>query len=117
MRVTILRADEVVVIDGKRCKLDLSAVDPLIHAVQFDTVLGRGTIEWVPEATDPLEVRDTQGEDALWAAAREAGTPENDISVPVMHKTIRHHRGVTEIADVLQFQPIITLAMDTLSGG
>lgn len=70
MRITIIADDGLVGIDGEFRKVDLSDLDPAIHAVQFDTVAGAGHVEFKRSAQVPLDVRDF---DAELAAERAAG--------------------------------------------
>lgn len=46
MRVTIIADDGVVGIDGEFRTVDLSALDPDIHAVHWDSVVNEGEIEY-----------------------------------------------------------------------
>ena len=46
MRVTIINDDGVVGVDGEFRSIDLTTLDPDIHAVQWDSVAGAGEIEW-----------------------------------------------------------------------
>ena len=46
MRVTIIQEDGVVGVDGVFRSVDLSGLDTEIHAIQFDTVKGKGHIEY-----------------------------------------------------------------------
>ena len=46
MKITIVQDDGVVGIDGEFRQVDLSSLDPLIHAIQFDTTKDRGHIEY-----------------------------------------------------------------------
>ena len=47
MKVTIIRDDGVVGVDGEFRTVDLSALDPAIHALHWDSVVGEGEVEYV----------------------------------------------------------------------
>lgn len=46
MRVTIIADDNAVYVDGEAITVDLTGIDPDIHAVQFDADAGIGEIEY-----------------------------------------------------------------------
>lgn len=46
MRITIIRDDQVVGVDRIFRGVDLSQLDPQIHAIQFNTIAGVGHIEY-----------------------------------------------------------------------
>lgn len=69
MRVSIIKADGVVVVDGEARKVDLAALDQRIHAVMWNTERNSGQIEYTEDATEAVEERDF---DAEQQAAREA---------------------------------------------
>jgi len=118
MRITIIQGDGVVGVDGLFLRVDLSGLDPAIHAIQFDTDRGLGSIEYDPGATRPIEVRDVAAEDAAWAAARAAGTPEHKIDVPVMKKIEHVPRAPERIEDFAPYQVFVDrwiAARDTLT--
>jgi len=58
MHITIIQADGVVGVDGVFRAVDLTGLDPSIHAIQFDTVKGVGHIEYDAGATVEVDVRD-----------------------------------------------------------
>jgi hypothetical protein len=89
MKVSIVRADNSVCVDGAVRLVDLSGMDPSIRTVLWDDVRGEGEIDFMPEATYETEVRDHAGEDAEWAAARAARRKELEISVPIRMKLIQ----------------------------
>lgn len=106
MKITIIQDDGVVGCDGVFREVALSDLDPAIHAIHFDTAKSVGHIEYDPGATVPVEVRDHEAEDAAWAAARGAGTPEAEITVPVLTKTVhvaRLHQRLDDFAGYQQF--------------
>lgn len=49
MKITIIQSDGTVYINGVSRPIDMTGLDPAIHAVQFDTVKGKGQIEYVDE--------------------------------------------------------------------
>ena len=51
--VTIIRADNVVYIDGRPRAVDCSSLDPAIHAIQWNSETERGSIEFVD--ADPTD--------------------------------------------------------------
>jgi hypothetical protein len=80
-RITIIPPDGVVGKDGVFFRVDLSAY-PSIHAVQFDTVEGKGTIE-LTEGCGSLAISDlgsfTPALDAWDAAAALAAQPIESV--------------------------------------
>lgn len=46
MKITIIPSDEIVIIDRVGRRINMSGIDPQIHAVQFDTVKGSGEVEF-----------------------------------------------------------------------
>lgn len=46
MKITIVQEDGIVGVDGAFFKVDLAELDQKIHAIQFDTVMGAGHIEY-----------------------------------------------------------------------
>jgi hypothetical protein len=50
MRLTIVKADNTVVIDGVAAEVDCSEVPIFVHAIQWDSDRGRGQIEFVPDS-------------------------------------------------------------------
>ena len=107
MRITIIQDDGLVGVDGVFRAVDLAGIDPAIHAIQFDTEVGSGHVEYDREFTVPVEVRDHAAEDAAWAAARAAKTPESEINIPVMKKTVQAHRPNEALTDFAPYQAFV----------
>ena len=51
MRLTIIRSDNMVYVDGEPLTVDCSSLDPSIHAIQWNDT--KGVIEFVDE--DPID--------------------------------------------------------------
>lgn len=49
MKITILQSDSNVGVDGAFRQISLAGLDPTIHAVQFNTVLAKGHIEFLAD--------------------------------------------------------------------
>lgn len=52
-RVTIIRPDNVIYVDGTAVHVDCTSIAPSIHAIQWNAVAGRGSIEFVDD--DPSD--------------------------------------------------------------
>lgn len=50
MKITVIQADGMVGVDGDFRQVDLSQLDESIHAIQFDTVAGKGHVEFDMDA-------------------------------------------------------------------
>jgi hypothetical protein len=50
MRLTIIKADNTVVVDGIAAEIDCSEIPIFVHAIQWDSDRGRGEIEFVKDA-------------------------------------------------------------------
>lgn len=50
MKITVIQADGMVGVDGVFREVDLSQLDESIHAIQFDTVAGKGHVEFDMDA-------------------------------------------------------------------
>ena len=91
MRVTIIRDDGVVGVDGVFRNVDLSSLDPDIHAVQWDGAAKRGHVEHKsPRRVEPItayRARFQRFVDAWTAAApppgQETPTPTDQELVDV----------------------------------
>jgi hypothetical protein len=68
-RITIIQADNHVGIDGDFREVDLSSLDPQIHAIQFSLLKGFGEIEWDEntDGTRPPNQRITDLSPYQWA--------------------------------------------------
>lgn len=77
--ITIVPGDKIVLIEGRRAHpVNMNSVDPEIHAIQFNTELEKGYVEYVPnekgiippleEITDlsPWAIQVTQAENILY---------------------------------------------------
>lgn len=105
MRIVIIQKDGVVGVDGVFRKVDLSEIAGEIHAIQFNTAPSAGgLIEFDRGVTVAREVRDHEAEDAAWAAARAARTPEREIDVPVMMKMVNVPREPEFFTDFAPYQ-------------
>lgn len=71
-KVSIIRPDNTVVIDGKAHSVDLASMHPYIHAVQWDGKAGAGHIEFVRVAGAPFALNIPIPDPSGWAAAIEA---------------------------------------------
>lgn len=49
MKITIIRSDGIIGLDGVFCPLDVSDMPSEIHALQFDTATRKGHIEFNPD--------------------------------------------------------------------
>lgn len=54
-RITIIQDDGLVGIDGDFRAVDLTPLDPQIHAIQFNVTSGKGEIEWDADASGNRE--------------------------------------------------------------
>ena len=54
MRVTIIPSDGVVGVDREFRRVDMTGIDPAIHAVQFDTLTNKGEIEYNDKPNEPI---------------------------------------------------------------
>lgn len=93
MKVTIIQDDNAVYIDGAARKVDLSGLDPSIHALQFNTDTGKGHIEF-DQNLDPLPPNEQIDSEAFaarfaWVITRweeapdpEAFEPNHDAPAP-----------------------------------
>ena len=104
MKILIVPNDHVVLVDGEARPVDLSDLIGEHRCVRFDTDAGAGIEEFLDDVADDVQARDHDAEAAAWAAARAAGTPENEIDVPVMQKTIKVHRRARPFIDFAPFQ-------------
>ncbi len=107
MKITIIRNEGRVGVDGVFLGVDLVELPAEIHAIQFDTVAGAGVIEYDRRSTVPQEVRDVEREDAEWAEARAAGMPEKDIDFPCRYKTIQAPRPNSRVVDFAPYQVFV----------
>lgn len=79
MRLTIIRDDAVVGINGEFRSVDLSGLDPVIRAVQWNDERGGGHIEYDDEPNANLDnINDFQSFIDLWTAA----APPNPSNPP-----------------------------------
>lgn len=46
MKITVIRSDAVVGVDGVFRNIDVSNLDPTIHAIHFDTTQSKGNVEF-----------------------------------------------------------------------
>lgn len=99
MKITINKLEGLVGIDGVFRAVDLGDLDAAIRVAQFDTERGAGVIEYAEGVTVPAQVRDHAGEDAAWAAARAAKTPESQINVPVMTRVEQVQRQPERVTE------------------
>jgi len=105
MRITIVQADGVVGIDGDFRKVDLSALDPAIHGVQFDTERATGKIEFDPLAKEEVDARDLDAEAAQERPLREKlEQTERDLVDATRTKHKQAMRALTDKAEALRSQ-------------
>ena len=78
MRVTIIQEDGVVGVDGVFRRADLSGLDTKIHAIQFDTVKGKGHIEYDNSLEPRLENTELEDFDSysVYVSRWEAAAPK-----------------------------------------
>lgn len=107
MRIVIIQKDGLVGVDGEFRAVNLAGVASEIHVIRFDTVEGAGVLEFDADHTVPLQIRDQEAEDAAWATARAAGTPEREIDIPMMHKTIQVARPSERLTDFAPYQVFV----------
>ena len=88
MKVTIIREDGRVVVDGVARRVDLSDLHPC-HAVHWDSARGTGKVEFTFDDTVPCAVRDLEAEGDACAAARAAGHQEPE---GMLYKTVQVRR-------------------------
>jgi hypothetical protein len=50
MKLTIVKSDNMVVVDGLAAEVDCSEIPIFVHAIQWDSDLGRGEIEFVADS-------------------------------------------------------------------
>ena len=62
MRVSVIQAENRVSVDGVSREVDLTALDPRIRVITFNTVRGYGVVEYDEGATEQVEVRDLEAE-------------------------------------------------------
>lgn len=95
-------ADGIVGVDGVFRKVDLSDLDPAVHAVQFDDIEGRGHIEYKPTSTVLVEVRDF---DAERIAEAEAGDDrEKQKKLKMIMRTVKAPRPPERISDFAPYR-------------
>lgn len=99
MRIAIIAPDGVMAVDGLWRRVDLTGLDARIQALRFDDVAGAGTVEYREDALVEIEVRDQAAEDAAWAAARAAGTPEAEIAIEPILTTVQVRRAPEAIVE------------------
>lgn len=105
MKITIVQDDGVVGVDGVFRKVDVSELAGEIHAIQFDTVLGLGHIEFDDSVTVDQAVRDFEAERA---AERAAGDDrEMQKKLTQINKTIQVQRPPELITDFGPYQPYL----------
>lgn len=63
MKITIIPSDSIVGVDGLYRRVDVSDIDPAIHAVQFDTAKAAGEIEYRADALMTVTVAAPTEED------------------------------------------------------
>jgi hypothetical protein len=99
MKVSIIRPDNMVVVDGVGREVDLSDLDPAIHAIQFDSSTDKGEIEYVPETTELVEERDLEAEREATRTARKQNKREPG---PITRRVPRPrgNRGITNFGNV-----------------
>lgn len=123
MKITIVPPDGKVGVGGDFRTVDLSALDPEIHAIQYDTVRATGKIEFDALAKESVPVRDLAAEAAQELALRvqlEAAEQAEDTALattiraalnalgPVMTSALRPRKQIVlDPAGFAQFQPVM----------
>jgi hypothetical protein len=106
MRITIIREDGVVGVDRVFRQVDLSGLDPSIHAIQYDTANGAGEIEYDAAATVEAEVRDETAEREEAAAA---DTPEAIAALKAIYKKTLVRHANEMLTDFSPYQVYVDL--------
>ena len=102
MRITINQSAGVVIVDGVARDVDLSTLDPAIHAIQFDTVNGAGHIEFHEDATIDVLVRDVDAEAVAYEACD--GDQEKLAALKPIYKTAQVRRDNEQLVDFAAYQ-------------
>lgn len=105
MRITILPPDGNMGIDGEFYPVDLSDIDPAIHAVQWDDAAGEGHVEFKASATVAVQVRDAEAEGAAGRAAGKSHAAHAALR-PIM-KTVQVRRDNEALKSFGQFQKYV----------
>ena len=106
MRIAIVAPDGVMAVNGVWRPVDLTGLDARIQALRFDVAAGVGEIQYRDDATVQVEARDQAAEDAAWAEVRAAGTPEGQIVIGPIYKTLQVRlpsRVITEWSQLAEF--------------
>jgi len=106
MRITIIQSDGIVGVDGVFRAVDLSDLDPAIHAIQYNTAKEAGEIEYDAAATIEIEVRDEAAERDEAAAA---DTPATIAALKPIYKKARARRANEAVTDFSPYQIYVDL--------
>lgn len=85
MKISLIPSDSVAIIDGVARKISFSGVAPLIHAIQFDTMKGKGHVEFLQDLeprVDNLEITDLAGAQVFVDRWVTAAPPPPDPVLP-----------------------------------
>ena len=88
MKLIIIPADVAVGVDGEFRQVDMTGIDPTIHAVHFDDGTGEGEVEFKERGRSPERIEDRSQFDLFvdrWVAAAPvpvAPLPPPDMSDP-----------------------------------
>jgi len=106
MRITIIQQDGLVGVGGVFRHVDLSGLDPSIHAIQYDTAKGAGEIEYDAATTVEADVRDEAAEREEAAAA---DTPEAIAALKPIYKKVLVRRANEAVTDFAAYQAYVDL--------
>ncbi len=82
-KITIVKSDSKVTVDGVSRKVDLSTLDPNIHAIEWDIQAKRGNIEYVsPPRTKQLKSSNDFSPYKPYVVMWDAATPVPDTPQP-----------------------------------
>jgi hypothetical protein len=103
MKITVACTDGLITVDGVSRKADIAALDPQIRVIQYDTETGSGVVEYKPEVTAPVMVRDTLAEATAYAEADAIAEPEARIAalnaLPMQHKAVQMPRPAMSLGE------------------
>ncbi len=99
MKISIVRADNQVYVDGRAMAVDLSSLPSFFHAIQWDDAAGAGWIEYSPDAQGRAMPNTPLGEFGAYRYLLEAWESER---VRVEAEAAERQRLVDEAEEVMK---------------